>query len=624
MAVVLKFIFDGDIRRTRATALSLEEIQRAVQHAYPELTLGSFDLKYRDDEDDLCVLNAATCADFAAIYEHSNNVRLEVFRRQGTYPPASSEGDASMACNLVPSACFAAPTVSPPMSQPEMQDHCALPALTTFLQHVLNSLLNVGASQNSDALAALFVHFAPMLLQHVSGSHAEIDKVASQSPEGARAVLQALRDGLEPFPQMQETHMALDKWLQSGSLEGLGVLMEGFLRSLIQLPLEQQRDVASIVVGGVLEKFLQVLPSVTSAGSGLPHVGVVCDGCNARPITGPRYKCMVCPDYDLCGSCYLRRHELHPEHSFDCKMQPDASSWAKGWGHWPRHCKGWGKGLGKALAGMKGLGKGWGKHKGHWHDHHTPGHWWAKGCGKGFGSSTSGSSDMSSTSGSAKSEHEAGGSPSKAERRAMRESRRDSRREMRDARHECRKAMKEAKKRFKAERKAAKKAWKEVKKADKEKAKAAKKAHKHGNRNPQEEVAMGIAVPEGGSAVSMDFNFPVEVADGRQLRISWNQGDKLDEVAVQFAAQHHIGSDEVPAIIGFLQHASTLAGSGPSPQAPAEMDTSEATPSAPPYSGSDEGQLQALEQMGFSNRELNMQMLAAHNGNIQSVVEQLL
>ncbi|XP_012687066.1 sequestosome-1 isoform X2 [Clupea harengus] len=41
------------------------------------------------------------------------------------------------------------------------------------------------------------------------------------------------------------------------------------------------------------------------------HPGVTCDGCDG-PVVGTRFKCTVCPDYDLCPSCQAKG--LHKEH----------------------------------------------------------------------------------------------------------------------------------------------------------------------------------------------------------------------------------------------------------------------------------------------------------------------
>ncbi|CAM4610868.1 unnamed protein product [Leuciscus chuanchicus] len=44
----------------------------------------------------------------------------------------------------------------------------------------------------------------------------------------------------------------------------------------------------------------------------LVHPGVTCDGCEG-PVPGTRFKCTVCPDYDLCSSC--QGQGLHKEHA---------------------------------------------------------------------------------------------------------------------------------------------------------------------------------------------------------------------------------------------------------------------------------------------------------------------
>lgn len=44
---------------------------------------------------------------------------------------------------------------------------------------------------------------------------------------------------------------------------------------------------------------------------GVLHCNVVCDGCESAPIIGRRFKCLVCPNFDLCETCEKKGH-AHP------------------------------------------------------------------------------------------------------------------------------------------------------------------------------------------------------------------------------------------------------------------------------------------------------------------------
>ncbi|XP_028815473.1 sequestosome-1 [Denticeps clupeoides] len=54
-------------------------------------------------------------------------------------------------------------------------------------------------------------------------------------------------------------------------------------------------------------------PPVSPHHVPLVHPGVTCDGCEG-PVAGTRFKCTVCPDYDLCTTCQTKG--IHKEHSF--------------------------------------------------------------------------------------------------------------------------------------------------------------------------------------------------------------------------------------------------------------------------------------------------------------------
>lgn len=59
----------------------------------------------------------------------------------------------------------------------------------------------------------------------------------------------------------------------------------------------------------------------------LLHAGVQCDGCDSE-IRGYRYKCIECPDFDLCFTCEMKK--IHGDHMMIRIVRPlDVSVYTK-------------------------------------------------------------------------------------------------------------------------------------------------------------------------------------------------------------------------------------------------------------------------------------------------------
>eukprot|EP00745_Piridium_sociabile_P029036 TRINITY_DN47042_c0_g2_i1.p1 TRINITY_DN47042_c0_g2~~TRINITY_DN47042_c0_g2_i1.p1 ORF type:complete len:516 (+),score=130.87 TRINITY_DN47042_c0_g2_i1:303-1850(+) len=66
------------------------------------------------------------------------------------------------------------------------------------------------------------------------------------------------------------------------------------------------------------------------------HPGVVCDGCETA-IYGPRYKCVICPDYDLCSTC--EQKGVHSQHDKFKITHPQTGGGPEGF--MPPHFRRW-------------------------------------------------------------------------------------------------------------------------------------------------------------------------------------------------------------------------------------------------------------------------------------------
>ena len=53
-------------------------------------------------------------------------------------------------------------------------------------------------------------------------------------------------------------------------------------------------------------------PSAFPSTGAVVHTEAGCDGCGALPLCGVRYKCLFCPNYDLCTPCLEKVENFQP------------------------------------------------------------------------------------------------------------------------------------------------------------------------------------------------------------------------------------------------------------------------------------------------------------------------
>merc|ERR1712212_302694 len=191
------------------------------------------------------------------------------------------------------------------------------------------------------------------------------------------------------FPQLKQKIFSISWTDEDGDSVTIG-LDEELIIALTEMPGPLYKLVVSVKSQKIEENIKKGKNDAKNENQ--IHAGVTCDSCEKQPIEGYRYKCVVCDDYDLCGSCEAAgRHPGHnmmrisnPEMAFPQrlfkrihKMQERAekrqsrqekeggegSSAPPSSCNYPRHGLYQGHGM-RGMGGMRGMRGGFGRMRG--------------------------------------------------------------------------------------------------------------------------------------------------------------------------------------------------------------------------------------------------------------------
>lgn len=198
-----------------------------------------------------------------------------------------------------------------------------------------------------EAVSALLLQWLPMITQRAVRKMDKISKVGPKFVGNILPCIRALAKIVQDAAGLEHFAGRLEELASDPASTQIGLLVVEFLKALGGADLVVRRRVISefvVAVFPLLDPFIEGLPMPWPASTGcFVHAGINCDGCNASPIMGLRFKCLVCQDYDLCAACYMKKDEFHEsKHEFMNVLEPLKGNCGKWKGH-----------------GWKGKGKGW-------------------------------------------------------------------------------------------------------------------------------------------------------------------------------------------------------------------------------------------------------------------------
>jgi len=161
-------------------------------------------------------------------------------------------------------------------------------------------------------VAGIVTHFLPQLIKQVSTYAEIVDWKFHNIFHKIQSSLQAV---LELAQQTAGLESCLDSLtsLAAGTVASASQALLHVLIAFNELDHTEKVTFIESMFDSQAQHLQEVLDHVDAwmphwaANMHLEHAGIVCDGCEASPIKGPRFKSMTRDNYDLCGECRAKK-----------------------------------------------------------------------------------------------------------------------------------------------------------------------------------------------------------------------------------------------------------------------------------------------------------------------------
>lgn len=349
----VKIVFGSDIRRWHAPAENrYEALLQFIQNTFHFPDEGNFFLQFEDDEGDRMTLSSANdLNDAFVVAEQDGRKSLKIFlipvsiqeARQdalsqfsGARSVASldqfevvsnpqSHAESASASIEVPELDDSPPPPAPAVEEDEVPQtwqeglsaFLANEAVNALLPDFVKAVMIILRTQPDAGVGVAVIQVASRVQfeaidQHPFFEHfvkPNLDVIALRASQLLPILLAFDDDHIASIvPQLIETGVQMLSGMPDAELDVTPIFATMF-PSWMSMMNTNNPDGATVDLSHIFgcsnaaEAAAAMMGGMEKKDDDAVHEGVSCDMCNAGPIRGPRYKCCVCSNFDLCGAC---------------------------------------------------------------------------------------------------------------------------------------------------------------------------------------------------------------------------------------------------------------------------------------------------------------------------------